>query len=803
MMDAALFEKMDLFYLGREIVPTTGATDRPLLYRSRNLTTHGAIIGMTGSGKTGLGISLIEEAAIDRIPVLVIDPKGDMGNLLLSFPDLAPDDFLPWVDEQQAGQEGMGRRQLAEQVAAAWAGGLRAWGQDGDRIRRMRESADFVLYTPGSTAGRPVSVLGSLDAPGADLLADTETLAGLVNSAVSSLLALVGIRADPLKSREHILLSSLLLHSWRRGEDMDLETLISAVLRPPLDRIGVFPVDTFYPRQKRMALAMQLNNIVASPAFDAWSAGTPLRIDDFLYSPAGRPRVSIFSIAHLDDSQRMFFVTMLLGRLISWMRRQEGATGLRCLLYMDEIAGYFPPGASPPAKRPMLMLLKQARAYGLGIVLSTQNPVDLDYKGLANIGTWFLGRLQTRQDQDRVLDGIAAGSATFDRAGLRRLLAGMQGRNFLLHSARREEPVLFESRWALSYLKGPLSLAEIQRLQPGDRDTGAAPDLPPPAGARAAALRDTPPLLAEGIRQWFVPPPLAMESLQYAPWLAGSATVRFFNQRRGIDQQQEVLLRLPLQESERTEWSGAEEYPLDPSDLAAAPPTGAGFQALPSWLGQRRHLKAEEKALADYLYHSRRLELLRVEELKLESEPGESEAAFRQRLASVLRGKREVEAARLEERYQKKQRQLTARLEKARARLEKEETDVKARGMDTALSFGVAIFGALFGRKAVSVSTASRTARGMRSAGRLMKEKGDVQRARASLARLEEDMEALSLELQGKLAAVADRFDPERYTVRRFAITPRRSDVFDVQVSLLWEPVLDFSGAAFHLDPAG
>ena len=801
MIDAARFEKMDLFYLGREIDPETLApTGRPLLYRSRDLTTHGAIIGMTGSGKTGLGIALIEEAAIDRIPVIVIDPKGDMANLLLSFPGLSADDFLPWVDEQRAGRQGLSRRQLAEQTAAAWSKGLRDWGQDGDRIRRMHDSADFVLYTPGSTAGRPVSVLGSLDAPGADLLADTETLAGLVNSAVSSLLALVGIRADPLKSREHILLSSVLLHSWRQGEGLALEQLISAVIRPPFERIGVFPLDTFYPRQKRMELAMQLNNIVASPAFAAWSRGTPLRIDDFLYSPAGRPRISIFSIAHLDDSQRMFFVTMLLGRLISWMRRQEGASGLRCLLYMDEIAGYFPPNANPPAKKPMLMLLKQARAYGLGIVLSTQNPVDLDYRGLANIGTWFIGRLQTRQDQDRVLDGITGSSAALDRAGLRRLLAGMRGRNFLIHSAHRQEPILFETRWVLSYLKGPVSLAEMKPLLgsgQGQEDAATGP-VPPPGQAPAGEL-GTRPLLADGIRQCFVPPPLAAESLPHAPWLAGSATVRFFNQRRNIDQQHRILLRLPLEDNEPAGWDRAEEYPLDPADLTDTPPAGATYQPLPSWLGQRRNLKAEEGAFKDFLYHSQRLELLRVERLKLESRPGESEAAFRQRIASALREKREAEAAKVEERFRRKQRQLEARIEKARDRLEKEEGDVKARGMDTALSFGVAIFGALFGRKAVSVSTASRTARGMRSAGRLMKEKGDVERAGAALARLEEDMEALSLELQEKLAAIADRFDPEKFTLQRFSITPRRSDIFDVRVCLLWEPVLDFSQAQFHV----
>ncbi len=801
-IDAALFEKMDLFYLGREVDPATGATTgQPLLYRSRYLTTHGVILGMTGSGKTGLGMALIEEAAIDRIPVIVIDPKGDMGNLLLTFPDLAADDFLPWVDDRRAEQQGMSRQQLARQAAATWREGLRAWGQDGDRIRRMRDAADFALYTPGSSAGRPVSVLDSLEAPAADLLADTETLAGLVNSAISSILALVGIRADPLKSREHILLSSILLHFWRRNQDLDLETLISGVVRPPFERIGVFPLSAFYPRQKRMELAMQLNNIVASPAFRAWSSGEPLRIDELLYTPAGRPRVAIFSIAHLEDAERMFFVTMLLGRLIGWMRRQEGSTGLRCLLYMDEIAGYFPPNASPPAKRPMLMLLKQARAYGLGIVLSTQNPVDLDYKGLANIGTWFIGRLQTRQDQDRVLDGIAGGSSRFDRSGLRRILAGLRGRNFLMHSARRDEPVLFETRWVLSYLKGPISLAEMRPLlqRAGKEMTEPPLDRAACDVAAGTGTSETLPLLAQGIGHCFVPPPVAADSLQFAPWLAGSARVRFYSQRRGIDQTEEVLFRLPIPEEARVDWTEAEPYPVDPADLAGSPPAGATFLIPPSWLQERRNLKPEEKAFAGYLYHSRRLELMRVEKLKLESRPGESEAAFRQRVASLLREKREAEAAKVEERFRRKQRQLETRLEKARARLEKEEGDVRARGVDTALSFGVALFGALFGRKALSVSTASRTARGMRSAGRLMKEKGDVQRARDELARLEEEMESLSLELQEKLAAIRERFDQERFPLQRFALAPRRSDIFDVRVCLLWEPVFDLSGAEFGI----
>ncbi|NPA95440.1 MAG: ATP-binding protein, partial [Thermodesulfobacteria bacterium] len=450
------YEKMDLFYLGREIDPDTGeTTSLPLLYKNKYLTTHGVILGMTGSGKTGLGIALLEEAALDRIPAIIIDPKGDMANLLLSFPRLAPEDFAPWIDPDKARQKSISPEELAAETAQTWRDGLAAWDQDGKRIERMHEHADFRVYTPGSTVGEPVSALGSLQAPPEEVRSDGEVLSGMVNAAVSSLLVLVGIKADPLKSRQHILLASILLHHWRLGEDLDLESLIASVVKPPFDRVGVFPLESFYGRNERMELAMQLNNILASPSFTAWSKGNPLDIDAFLYSRSGKPCQSIFSIAHLSDEERMFFVTLLLGRLLGWMRRQQGASGLRCLLYMDEIFGFFPPNANPPAKKAMLLLLKQARAFGLGIVLSTQNPVDLDYKGLSNIGTWCVGRLQTRQDQDRVLAGIA-GSTSLDKAQLRKMLANMRGRTFLLSSTHLDEPVLFETRWVLSYLKGPL-----------------------------------------------------------------------------------------------------------------------------------------------------------------------------------------------------------------------------------------------------------------------------------------------------------------------------------------------------------
>jgi hypothetical protein len=631
MTDSPIYEKLDLFYLGREMDPATGqTTSMPLLYKHSHLTTHAAIIGMTGSGKTGLGICLLEEAAIDRLPAIVIDPKGDMGNLLLTFPELRPEDFLPWVDQARAEQKGVSREELARETAEAWEKGLKDWDQDRERIARLKANADFSLFTPGSAAGRPVSVLASLEAPAPQLLADNAAAASLVNSTVSSILGLVGIQADPLTSREHILLAAIILQQWRQQAAVTLESLIGSVVTPPFSQIGVLPLESFYPQNKRMELAMQLNNILASPGFTAWTQGESLRIENLLYTPEGRPRISIFSIAHLSESERMFFVTMLLGQLISWMRRQPGSSGLRCLLYMDEIFGYFPPLGNPPAKEPMLLLLKQARAYGLGIVLATQNPVDLDYKGLANIGTWFIGRLQTRQDQDRVMTGLAGGSGALATEDIRALLAGLRGRTFLMHSAHLDRPVLFETRWVMSYLKGPIALSETARLAaPPQAASGQLTTQAVPANAEhetgTGDCLSTPPLLPSGVPQKFVPLPLPVDGVRYRPWLAGSATVRLFNQARGIDQLQPVRLKIPLAATfDAAEWASAVENTVSPETVTVAPPAGVKFHPLPAQIMALKNLRDQEKGLADYLYQTRTLALQRVASLKIESGPEET-----------------------------------------------------------------------------------------------------------------------------------------------------------------------------------
>ncbi|MGQ9854050.1 MAG: ATP-binding protein, partial [Candidatus Oleimicrobiaceae bacterium] len=461
------FEKLGVFYLGR-LYDLEKRTRREelLLYDAKDLVTHAVCVGMTGSGKTGLCIALLEEAALDGIPAIIVDPKGDLPNLLLTFPDLSAQQFLPWVNEDEARQKGVSVEQYAQEQAELWKKGLAEWGQDPTRIGRLREAADLAIYTPGSTAGLPVSIVASFAAPPREILDESELLRERVNTTVTSLLHLMGMAADPLQSREHILLSNILDYAWKRGQDMELAGLIHAIQSPPMSKIGVFDVESFFPAKERFALAMRLNNLLAAPGFETWLEGEPLDVGRMLYTPEGKPRMAIFSIAHLNDAERMFFVSLLLSQLLGWVRAQSGTSSLRALFYMDEIFGYFPPVANPPAKAPLMTLLKQARAFGLGIVLATQNPVDLDYKGLSNTGTWFVGRLQTDRDKQRLLDGLEGANlgGTFDRKRMEQTLAALGKRIFLMNNVHDKEPVIFETRWVMSYLRGPMTRTQIKQL---------------------------------------------------------------------------------------------------------------------------------------------------------------------------------------------------------------------------------------------------------------------------------------------------------------------------------------------------
>ena len=483
------YEKLGVFYLGR---PYDLATKSPkeglILYDSKDLVTHGVCVGMTGSGKTGLCIALLEEAALDGIPAIAIDPKGDLPNLLLTFPELRPEDFAPWINEDDARKKGLSAEEYAKQQAEMWKKGLAGWGQSGERISRLRQAADFVIYTPGSSAGIPVSILKSFAAPPAAIVDDSELLGDRISSTATSLLGLMGIEADPIRSREHILISTILDSAWKQGRDLDLAALIQQIQTPPVTKIGVMDIESFYPSKERFELALSLNNLLAAPGFNAWLEGEPLDIDRILHAPNGKPRISIFSIAHLNDAERMFFVSLLLNQILGWTRMQSGTTSLRAIVYMDEIFGYFPPVANPPSKIPLLTLLKQARAFGVGILLATQNPVDLDYKGLSNTGTWLIGRLQTERDKMRVLEGLEGAAAStgtkFDRQSMEETLAGLGSRIFLMNDVHEDAPEIFETRWAMSYLRGPVTRNQIKLLMDPRRSAFVSgPAAPVAAGA--------------------------------------------------------------------------------------------------------------------------------------------------------------------------------------------------------------------------------------------------------------------------------------------------------------------------------
>jgi hypothetical protein len=486
---SADYEKLGAFYLGRPYDLGAKAPQPGLvLYDSKDLVTHAVCVGMTGSGKTGLCIAMVEEAALDGVPTIAIDPKGDLADLMLTFPQLRPEDFKPWVNEEDAAKKGLTVDAYAAQQAELWKNGLASWGEDGERIKRLRDAADFAVYTPGSNAGIPVSILASFAAPAAGLRGDAELFRERVMTTVTSLLALVGIEADPVQSREHVLLSTLVTNAWTQGQDLDIAALVGQVQKPPMARVGVMDVESFYPEKDRQKLALALNGLLAAPGFSAWLEGVPMDIATILRTPEGRPRVAIISIAHLSDAERMFFVSLLLNQVVGWMRAQSGTSSLRAILYMDEIFGFFPPVATPPSKLPLLTLLKQARAFGLGVVLATQNPVDLDYKGLSNAGTWLLGRLQTERDKARVLDGLegvaAAANTSFDKAAMNEMLAGLGNRIFLMNNVHEDAPRVFETRWAMSYLRGPLTRDQIKTLMDGKRP-------PIQSGAAATAARAT------------------------------------------------------------------------------------------------------------------------------------------------------------------------------------------------------------------------------------------------------------------------------------------------------------------------
>ena len=781
------FEKLGAFYLGKRYdAASDSLTDELVLYDSKDLTTHAAIIGMTGSGKTGLGVGILEEAALDHVPVIAIDPKGDMGNLLLTFPQLKPENFRPWINERTALDKGQTPDEFAASQAALWKKGLGEWGQTGARIAKLRKNVDLAIYTPGSNAGVPVSVLNSFAAPSQELIDDVDLYRERVQATATGILTLLGIDADPVSSREHILISRLLDHAWQEGRDLDVPGLITEIQDPPIKKIGVMSIDSVFPANERFKLAMALNNLLAAPGFEAWMQGEPLSAKNLLYTAEGKPRISVMSIAHLDEAQRMFFVSMLLNEIIAWMRAQPGTSSLRAIVYMDEIFGYMPPVANPPSKKLFLTLLKQARAYGVGLVLATQNPVDLDYKGLSNTGTWFIGRLQTERDKARVIEGLEGASAgNFDKQAMEKTIAGLGKRRFLLHNVHEDEAVVFGTRWVLSYLAGPLTRDHIRTLMKTARNKLAA-------AVRAASkpkrkTSELAPSLPPSVNQFFVRG--IGEELVYHPRLVAGGDMVFTSARYHVEDEREALHAVEFEDGPvDVDWDNAEPLDIAIEDLRDKPEPDASFAELPAAASMAKSYAGWARKYKSWLRQNETITLYRSKRFRLTSTAGETEGDFRVRLQDAASEKRDAAIAKIRKRYATKTTTLENRLMRAQQTVAVQKEQSTKRTLDTAVSFGTAILGAVLGRKTLSSSTATKMGSAIRTGASARKEAADVARARQTVEKVKADMAALSAALEKEIADLETAFDAQAEELSEIVVRAKSTDINVAVTGLVWLP---------------
>ncbi|MFN9429028.1 MAG: ATP-binding protein [Acidobacteriota bacterium] len=791
----ANIEGLGVFYLGEEY--DLGAKKRKgslVLYESKHLVTHAVCVGMTGSGKTGLCVSLLEEAALDGIPAIVIDPKGDLGNLLLQFPELRAEDFAEWVNAEEAQQAQVSAEEYGRQQAELWRKGLADWRQDGERIGRMSEAAEFQIYTPGSRMGRPLSILKSFGAPGEEVREDREMFMDRIANAATAVLSLLGIDADPLQSREHSMMSQIFQSKWTEGKDRNLAELIGQIQAPPFKKIGVLDVDSFFPAKERFALAMQVNNLLASPGFAAWMEGEGMEIGKLLRNEQGKPKISVISIAHLNDAERMFFVALLLNEFLGWVRTQSGTSSLRALLYMDEIFGYFPPLGNPPTKKPLLTLLKQARAFGVGVVLATQNPVDLDYKGLANCGTWFIGRLQTERDKARLMEGLSGASAqagiAFDAGKTDEILSSLGKRVFYLNNVHTNTPVIFQTRWALSYLRGPLTREQMKKLK--GREEEAAPAGEGKAGGKVRALAPAAarPVLPPDVVQKFLAARGGVEGLMYYPHLCAAAKVRFTDTKSGIDETVDRVYMTPVKDDNTpVEWSESEVVDLHPDELEGTPEEGIGYAELAGAATKGKSYGGWQKDLVGHIFGQETLEVFLSPELKAFSHPGESEADFRGRIAHEMHEERDAEIEKIRTKYRPKVALLEERLRKAEAAKKVQEEQRSSEMLNAGMSLLGGVLGAMFGRgSALSKTNIGKAATAVKQAGKVMRESQDVGRAGDTVEAVQAQMAELEAEIEKQVGVVAARLEAASAAVERVAIKPKKMNISVGFTALVWAP---------------
>ncbi len=811
-------ERLGSFYLGAAYDATQGkVTDTSVNYDSRDLTTHAVCVGMTGSGKTGLCIGLLEEAAIDGVPAIIIDPKGDMTNLMLQFEQLDADDFLPWINVDDAGRKGMTPQAYAQSTAEKWQTGLGEWGQGKERIALLKSSVQYTVYTPGSNAGIPINIMGSFAAPKVDFDSDAEMLRERIQGTVGALLGMINSKEDPVRSREGILLANIFEHFWREGKDLDLASLIMNIQSPPMQTLGVFDIDTFFPQKDRFKLAMDFNSLIASPQFKYWLQGEDLDIDKLYFTSDGKPRHSIIYLAHLSESERMFFVTLLLNSLITWMRAKSGTTSLRSLLYFDEIFGYFPPTANPPSKKPLLTILKQARAYGVGAVMVTQNPVDIDYKGLSNAGTWFIGKLQTERDKQRLLEGLkgaiaeSGGSATVDYS---KLISSLSSRVFLMHNVHEAEPVLLHTRWAMSYLRGPLTRPQVKQLMLARKENESLSTVSVAAGKTNIAetnntveetINTQPPSLDPSIDQRFFAvwktaseaglDASANNTITYRAEMVLAGKVRYYNDKRDVDVVENTALLIgPPDDFGRLDWESKrvlknfERALFTEVDHPSGIPIS--FDAVPAKINSMKEIDKVSKTFSDWLYKNKSHTVLEHEKTELYQEENESTEGFRMRLQLAAREARDQEIDKLHDSYDSKFRSLEEKIRREERDLDEAKAEKSSRRTDELFNVVETVFGGVFGgrrRKSMnSVSTKRRMAR---------KANEKVNEIREDLESLDEAKLFLEQELRDKINAISRKWESLPEGIIEKEIKPRRSDVVVENVILAWHP--------FWIDPNG
>ena len=799
-------ERLGSFYLGAEYDLSTGKRlEVPLNYDARDLTTHAVCVGMTGSGKTGLCIGLLEEAALDRVPLIIVDPKGDMTNLLLQFPELLPEDFLPWMNEDDARRKGKSPEELARETSELWKNGLADWGIGAERIRLLHESGEFTIYTPGSETGIPVSILGSLASPDLDFEEHAETIRERISGTVNALLGLAGLQVDPVRSRESILLASIFEHYWKQGQDLDLATLITSIQKPPIRQLGVFDINTFFPEKDRFELAMSLNALLASPSFQSWLKGDPLDIDSMLFTADGKPRNSIFYLAHLSESERMFFVTLLLENVLTWTRAQSGTSSLRALLYFDEVFGYLPPVAEPPSKRPLLTLLKQARAFGVGCVLVTQNPVDLDYKALTNTGTWFIGKLQAERDKERVLEGLKSaiseaggpgGSVDYDG-----LISQLGNRIFLMHNVHEERPVVFQTRWAMSFLSGPMTRPQIKKLMDpmkvrqepstaavtarrvtSDENSTTEPALP--FGFTAQA-----PGLAPSVKQLFIPimnasgPPSAQ--LVYEPALIGMASVVFADRKRAINETSRIVLAcMEPGNAGALSWDKSEQLAISGESMSEKPdPRAVGFGVPPESFIDTRQISSSSQSLANWLYQTSRFHLSVHAGTGLFRHGNESDRDFTIRVQQAAREKRDQEVDALEKKFAPRLERIQEKIRGEQRELTRDEEEHQNRKTSEIVGLGTTMLGFFLGRKSTSSINSALNRRRMTANAR-----ADIEESQEVIEELAREQRDLEEELKEAVNEISDKWEHSETALTAEELAPRHTDITVQLIALGWLP---------------